>query len=171
MDGIYNLRDWVKLSAQKVLEDDIVATIHIDELESYGQTKHLIDSLRKLLEEMSLILAELNTAGLSIYLSVDLLPRSINPSRFVNNPTWIEQEVLPRSVPEIIIYKPADPELIPSTELHRTPLTKNSFGLKGDFNPFYKEGRTLADIQNRVKLSRELLFIYEKPRNSQKMLS
>jgi hypothetical protein len=165
MDGIYNLKDWTKLSTQKVLEDDIVVTIHVDELGGYSQSKHLIKSLVNLLEEMSSILEELNTSSLSIYLSVDLLPRSINPSRFVNSPSWIEQEVMPRSVPEIIIYKPSDPELIPLTELHRTPLDKNSFGLKGRFNPFYKENRSLADIQDRVKLSRELLFIYERPRN------
>lgn len=163
MDGIYNLKDWTKLSTQKVLENDIVATIHIDELRGYTQSKHLIESLVNLLEEMSLILEELNTSSLSIYLSVGLLARSVNPSRFVNSPSWIEREVMPRSVPEIIIYKPSDPELIPLVELHRTPLDKNSFGLKGHFNPFYKEDRSLVDLRHRVKLRRKLLFIYERP--------
>jgi hypothetical protein len=165
MDGIYNLKDWTKFSIQKVLESDIAVTIHIDELKGYSQSKHLIKSLVNLLEEMSVILEELNTSSLSIYLSVGLLPRSVNPSKFVINVSWIEQEVMPRSVPEIIIYKPSDPELIPLVELHRTPLDKNSFGLKGHFNPFYKEDRSLSDIKNRVKLSRELLFLYERQRN------
>jgi hypothetical protein len=165
MDGIYNLKEWTKFSIQKVLENDIVVAIHIDELRGYSQSKHSIKSLVNLLEEMSVILEELNTSSLSIYLSVGLLPRSVNPSKFVSNVSWIEQEVIPRSVPEIIIYKPSGPELIPLVELHRTPLDKNSFGLKGHFNPFYKEDRSLADIQNRVKLSRELLFQYERQRN------
>jgi hypothetical protein len=162
MDGIYNLEDWIKLFTQKVSKDDIVATVHVDELRDYSQSKHLIKSLVDLLEEMSLILEELDTSGISIYLSVDLLPKSINPSKFVNSLSWIEQEVMPRSVPEIIIYKPSDPEFIPLVELHRTPLDKENFGLKGHFNPFYKEDRSLMDIKDRIKLSRELLFIYEK---------
>ena len=111
---------------------------------------------------MSLILEELNTFGVSVYLSVELLPKSINPSKFVNNPSWIEKEVMPRSVPQIIIYKPSDSESIPLVELHRTPLDKDKFDIRGDFNPFYKEDRSFADIKERVKLNRELLFIYQK---------
>ena len=166
MDGIYNLNDWIILSTQQVLEDGTVATIHIDELRDYSRPEHLVKSLVNLLEKMSFILEELNTSGLSIYLSVDLLPKSVNPLKFVNNLNWIEQEVMPRSVPEIIIYKPTGPEFIPLVELHRTPLDKENLGLKGHFNPFYKENRSLADIRDRIKLSRELLFIYDKKENS-----
>lgn len=160
MDGIYNIRKWLISSLKKVLEENTVVDAHIDEFVGIYDLTDILESSKKIMVKCANELSSLNTKGVSIYLSIDLKSKSIRPSLPVNSYEDLRSEIVKGLMPELIIYCPTEPEIIPVVELHRIPISKSVLDLGENINIFLKENRTVEDIENNRKLQKELLFIY-----------
>lgn len=160
MDGIYNIREWLISSLEKVSEENTVIDAHIDEFISLYNEADFLESSKQIMTKCAIELSSLNTKGVSIYLSIELTSRSRKPSPIFKSYEELKSRVNQRMMPEVIIYCPKEPEIIPWVELHRVPISKEVLYLGERVNVFLKENRTMDDIlENRV-LQKELLFIY-----------
>lgn len=160
MDGIYNIREWLDSSLEKVRKENIVVDAHIDEFVGLYYEADILKSSRQIFMECAKELSTLKTEGVSIYLSIELTSRSRKPSSIVKSYEELKSRVKQRMMPEVIIYCPRESEIIPWVELHRVPVSKEVLYLGERVNVFLKENRTMDDIlENRV-LQKELLFIY-----------
>lgn len=160
MDGIYNIREWLESSLKKVLEENIVIDTHIDEFVDLYNGADILKSSMQIFTKCAKELSTLKTEGISIYLSIELKSRSRKPSSCIKSYEELMSQIVQGMMPEVIIYCPTEPEIIPLVELHRVPINRNVLYLGEKVNIFLKENRTMDDIlENRI-LQKELLFIY-----------
>lgn len=160
MDGIYNIREWLDSSIKKVLEANLVVDAHIDEFVNLFNEADIFESSVQIFKECTKELSTLKTESVSIYLSIELKSRSRKPSSIIKSYGELKSQVQQRMMPEVIIYCPKEPEILPLVELHRVPISRDVIYLGERVNVFLEEKRTMEDILENRLLQKELLFIY-----------
>jgi hypothetical protein len=159
MDGNFNLENWLKTSIDSVKKNGITCDIHLDEFDFFQNEnghRNVDFSINMFKNAIQLIDYECAN-GIGIYLSIDLCshPKLGNSPKNLNN---IYEQYDTNKIPEIIIYKPYKPEIPPQLQFYRVPLS--FIELECDLVAFYKEFRTLDEMNEDDDFSREINIVY-----------
>lgn len=168
MDGNYlsnvsvdKIEKWVYNSISELINTGITQDIHLDSYMNFSNfsKRDVILASLELFKIFANAFSESQNSGFGLYLSIELREKGDKLGRA---PKTFEQLCLDfeeNSVPEIILYKPLAPVLLPQTEIYRRPLFFSGFDIFEGLLFFYKENRYYDRNCTDLDFTRELIVM------------
>jgi hypothetical protein len=159
------LKSWMLKGIAALNDTGITQDIHVDELlEKFDQLKKGDVFMRSCLLFNYLVdyleVSKINTDGINVFLSIDLISES---NVFTGKPTSlaeVESLIDDYSIPEIVLHRDLNPNEIPLTEIYRVPILVDYFSMSTPISIFYKEYRAFEDVLNNGDFTRTIDVYY-----------